>query len=179
MGSPLVREVARPTLLMPPELVLSGSGIMNDSGLLQNFVARGLIVFGNYARAGDNTAFTVNYGPGFVRPEINFFEHSSAGSATFTVRGSELGDDSSGGTLAFNDYSSAENATIVVNGSAFRDIVCPPGMICIDYPSPAGVVIFDGYSTAGNATVIANGGINGGDGGGLRLLSVRRAGRRG
>jgi autotransporter-associated beta strand protein len=148
-------------------LNLSGFGITNDSGTLQNFDVPGSMVFHNQARAGDNTSFTIDYGPAFSSPEVVFYGSSTAGNGTFTVRGSEIGDYSSGGVLAFNDYSSAENATIIVAGTPFRTIVCPPGIICEDYPSPVGVLLFEGASTAGNATLVANAGIDGGDGGGI------------
>lgn len=125
-------------------LDLSGFGITNASGTLQNFDVPGSMVFHNYARAGDNTAFTVDYGPAFSSPEIVFYENSTAGTGIFTVRGSEIGNYSSGGVLIFNDSASAENATITVTGTPFRTIVCPPGFICQDYPYPTGVLVFDG-----------------------------------
>lgn len=159
------------------ELYLSCSGIMNNSGLLQNFVALGGIVFGNYARAGDDTMFTVNYGPYFVAPETLFYGHSSSGNATFMILGSTLGDYSTGGTLGFSDSSSAENATIIANGTAFRHIICPPGYVCIDQPFPNGAAFFVGNSAASNATLIANGGIDGGDGGAIGFYQSSTGGR--
>jgi autotransporter-associated beta strand protein len=139
-----------------------GSGITNNSGMTQNFVVLGQILFANNASAGSNTAFTVPEGRGFFRPEAIFFDSSTAGNATFTINGSTQSDYDSGGTLAFDYTSSAENSTIIVNGSAFRHIDGP-----LDSPFPAGYVFL--FSTAGNATFIANGGIGTGDGGTIRF----------
>jgi autotransporter-associated beta strand protein len=139
-----------------------GSGITNNSGIMQNFVVLFGISFANNANAGSNTSYTVSEGPGFFRPEVLFFHSSTAGNATFTINGSTQSDFDSGGDIAFYEHPcSAENATIIVNGSAFRHIDS-----AIDTPSPAGFLVFFG-ATAGNATLIANGGIGTGDGGAI------------
>jgi autotransporter-associated beta strand protein len=149
-------------------LIIGGSGIANNSGVTQNFVVggnNGEIRFENSASAGFNTAFTTDgdsdsaYGG-----ETVFWGSSNAGDATFTINGSTRSR-GWGGLMSFNESSSAGNATIVINGSAFQ--YCPPGDPCFDYPFPEGVLFL--YSTAGNATLIANGGVNGGEGGWIRL----------
>jgi autotransporter-associated beta strand protein len=155
---------------------VGGSGIINDSGFLQNLVALGAIAFANSANAGTNTVFTIKDSFGDGRVQMSFSQGSTAGHATFAIDGGTMGEYSSGGTLSFTDSSSASNATINVNGSAFHHIVCPPGMICVDYPYPGGILIFEGYSTAGTATLISNGGTDGGDGGVIAFTSSSTGG---
>jgi len=154
-----------------------GSGITNNSGMTQNFVVLGEILFANNSNAGSNTAFTVTEGPGFSAPGVEFFHSSTAGHATFTINGSTQSDYSSGGELAFRYTSSAGSGTFIINGSAFSHIGCPPGMICVDYPYPQGKLLLVESSTAAGATLIANDGVNGGDGGWILLYNTASGGR--
>ena len=151
-----------------------GSGILNSSGLIQNFVA-GLpphreILFTNNASAGFNTVFTIG-GAAAEGGDAYFFGHSTAGNSTLMVKGTDQSN-GRGGEVVFYDTSSAGDATIVVNGSAFQQCP-PPGNNCFDNPFPGGAVIF--YTDAGNATLIANGGTGGGDGGVIHF-AVRSTG---
>ena len=126
------------------KLTLSGAGIVNDSGVAQNFVtvpnpvfeSAGTIEFENRAAAGDGTIITNTDGGGAL-----FFNHSNAGTATIINQG--------GTDTSFNDDSSAGNGTF------------------INEP-PFGFTLFVDSSTAGNGSFISQGGTmrfpNGGSG---------------
>lgn len=132
---------------------LSGVGITNNSGSLQNFATGsflsndGEISFTNNATAGSLTAFTNdggdcgNGGPGFT----TFSGTSSAGSGTFTNKGTGCSE-APGGSTSFSDAASAANGTFINYGS----FSCTYGPFC------GGQTLFYGTSTAGNATLIAN-----------------------
>jgi autotransporter-associated beta strand protein len=133
---------------------LSGVGITNNSGSLQNFAAgaflsnTGFILFGNNATAGSLTAFT-NLGGNCDTggpASTQFFDTSSAGNGTFTNNGSECSENI-GGYTSFFDTSSAANGTFTNNG----------GEDCTSHSLCGGQTRFDQTSTAGNATLIANG----------------------
>ncbi len=97
-GASAFKITAEPTSQgLAETLILSGAGISNESGLLQNFVATtltgstfiGRIAFENSATAGDGTAFSVQgsrqelgYGT-----SISFSDTSRAGSASFAIEG--------------------------------------------------------------------------------------------
>jgi autotransporter-associated beta strand protein len=93
---------------------ISGTGIINDSGLTQTFLGvvagflSGGFVFENNATAGEMTSFSTAGGI------FAFNDTSSAGSATFDVSDSaqEQAD------LTFSDFATAANATITANGGA-------------------------------------------------------------
>ena len=145
-------------------LEIFGSGIMNNSGLIQNFVpalGHREILFTNNASAGFNTTFTMggDFGDGST---TNFFGSSTAGHAVFTAYGSNHSD-GSGGSVVFYANSSAGNATITVNGSTCRP--CFPGYL-----------LFADNSTAGNATLIVNGGIGDGYAGVIAFQQVSTGG---
>lgn len=157
-----------PYTISASALDFRGSGITNNSGITQKFVTVspfGLILFGNSASAGTNTAFTVTEADG----EVIFYENSTAGDATFTINGSTQGDYSWGGAMIFQDNSSAENATFIVNGSAFRHINNG-----FENPFPAGALFLE--SSIDNATLIANGGIGTGDGGWIKFQGASPGG---
>jgi autotransporter-associated beta strand protein len=87
-------------------IALDGTGIVNDSGRIQSFVA-GVFFFNNSATAGGMTQFTN------VGADIFFNDSSSAGSATI-----ELSDNMHQAHLDFFDSSTAANATISATGGA-------------------------------------------------------------
>jgi len=102
-----------------PELTLTISdlGIVNNSGMKQNFVTAvdetgniGQIVFTNSAIAG-NSIFTNNGSlANFVQgAETDFFNTSSAANGTFVNRGG-TGVGTEGGRTMFYDFSTARNA---------------------------------------------------------------------
>jgi hypothetical protein len=132
---------------------ISGVGITNNSGNLQNFSAgtfgdnQGFISFSNNATAGSLTTFT-NFGGdcGFGGPGVTGFSGTaSAGSGTFTNNGSGCSENL-GGSTAFSGSSTAANGTFINNG----------GISCTYQPFCGGQTRFDETSTAGNATLIAN-----------------------
>src|SRR5256886_6854233 len=95
-----------------PELTISGVGVTNNSGIVQNFVVNqgaAQILFANSATAGSLTAFT-NTGT------ITFSGTSTAGNATFVNNGGAVSDALGAETL-FNDIGDAGNATLIANGS--------------------------------------------------------------
>jgi autotransporter-associated beta strand protein len=127
---------------------ISGQGIVNNSGVTQNFVLSGglgdVLTFSDGATAGDGTVFQVASGAG-----VSFEGRSSAGSATFT--NSEA--------IAFNDQSNAAQATFINNASS--ETSSSPGSVYFYYPGPSG---------ARRATFINNGGASPGTFGGGTLL---------
>jgi len=127
-------------------LDISGTGITNNSGIVQNFrVAAGA--------------------PGVAGGTIFFFNTATAGSlTTFTTEGSAFNGFGNVGSVVFADASSAGSATIVNNGGTVAN--APGGVTEIG--------LFQGdTATAASATLIANGGANGGDGG--RILFIGKS----
>jgi len=135
--------------------LISGMGIVNNSGVSQNFVSveGDGFAFGNSATAGNLTVFWNPAGPnpdGFGGRTV-FGDGSNAGSGTFINGGAE--GVVQGITYFFND-SSAANATIINEGAAPGD-----GL--------GGATYFFDDASAGTATLINNGGAVTGGGGGL------------
>jgi autotransporter-associated beta strand protein len=173
-------------------LIISGPGITNNSGIMQNFVtavdAEGLfgsIIFTNSATAGTLTTFT-NKKPavsGYSGGFLQFLGSSNAGDATYV--------NESGGETAFHDAASAGNgmffnaggaanvdkAAVVLFATTNSSTLTPTaanGTFVNDggtaAGAPGGETHFSGSTpTAGNATLIANGGTNGGEGGLIRF----------
>ena len=159
------------TITVPSRLILtiSGTGIINNSGLMQNFVTAGkvngastLIQFTGNATAGDSVMFT-NEGNSFSSGhcETNFFDDSTAGTATF-VNESFFGSNIvEGGRTQFFDQSSAGEGTFINLGT--------------DIGSDGGATIFMGDSTAADGTFIVNG-VEGGATGTMSFLNSSNAG---
>jgi autotransporter-associated beta strand protein len=137
------------------DLIISGTGITNNSGTTQNFEISGgnifdpggNISFTNSATAGSMTTFhnAGSFGPSPQGSSVYFFDNSSAGSATFT-------NDNSGttaGVTGFFNSSTADSSTFINNGGGFSGI-------------DGGATQFYDTSTAGSAKLIANGGVGGG-----------------
>src|SRR6266496_1758962 len=163
---------------LAPTLTISGVGITNNSGIVQNFAPSGSaqIVFTS-GTAGSLTRFTnngtVTFGgtstadhATFINNSGLFFTNSAtAGNATITNNIELIFDNSSTAdhaTITNNEGSdviffegtpaaTAGNATITNNGAAVSGA----------FP---GETLFN-PGDAGNATLIANGGTGGGDGG--------------
>ena len=125
-------------------LTLSGAGISNNSGIVENFYVEtgpssyGLIVFSNSATAGSNTNF-INKGGPFSPGVIVFVDSATAGSGIFTNLGSTVVFQT-GGYLQFSDNSSAENAVLVNKGGTLEN-------------ATGGQIGFAGNATAANATI--------------------------
>src|SRR5690349_12775981 len=120
-------------------LTLSGAGVINDSGITQNFVTSGdedsgsLIIFRGATNTGHNALLTCNPGPSGGGDGIMYFrDNANLSDATLV---------NNGGYMYFLNESTAAEATIIVNGS----------------DQGAGQVVI-GSGQAGNATLIANGG---------------------
>jgi autotransporter-associated beta strand protein len=107
------------------QLVFHGSGITNNSGLVQNCVATssltkdsGQFYFLESSSAGENVVITdegalrSNTAGGSTR----FWDNSSAGNAVIINEGSTASGAISGGFTALLDYSSGESATFINNG---------------------------------------------------------------
>ncbi len=158
--------------------MISGAGILNNSGVGQNFVTaydtEVGIQFRNAATAGSLTSFTNNsFITGARNGGIEFFDTSSAGSATITNIAPE-GQASTGGTVTFRDSSTAGTSTITNNAfdtfnhnptdTQFLDgstaghatIIAEAGSAST---ADGSFVDFDENSSAGNATLIAYGGL--------------------
>jgi autotransporter-associated beta strand protein len=133
-------------------LTLSGSGITNDSGIGQNFVAAvdsaghsGTIMFTGSATAGNLTTFTANGSlvANIDGGVITFRDISTAGMGTFVINGGATSA-GNGGSARFYDDSSAGSARFAINGGAVTG-------------GNWGEVDFYGSSMAGQATFTNNG----------------------
>ncbi|MEO8044966.1 MAG: autotransporter-associated beta strand repeat-containing protein, partial [Spartobacteria bacterium] len=133
-------------------LTLSGAGVVNDSGLTQNFVLgsdrnfqAGQISLLNNAFADPGTVFSVNGGVriGDEGGLLQFFGNSSAGESSIFVNGGGA-TGASGGRTYFNDNSTAGLATFVcgVGGSK----------------TGGGLLIFSDHASASSGTFTAVGG---------------------
>jgi len=131
-------------------LTISGIGIINDSGIVQNFVVSAgnptQLNFTNSAVAGSLTVITNNAGTSdfsFERRTF-FFDSSSADQTAIINEGSDFNDTVAGSTQ-FLDNSTAGNATVLNEAGLGSD-----GL--------GGITSFLGSSNAGNATLTNPGG---------------------
>ncbi len=134
---------------LAPTLTISGVGITNNSGIVQNFApgpGSAQMVFLNSATAGSLTAFTntgnITFGATSTADHATFINNafltftntSTAGNATIT----------NNSVLTFDNSSTADHATITNNGDT-------GGIVTFLEGTPA--------ATAGNATITNNGGL--------------------
>ncbi len=149
------------TVPFPPALTFSGSGVINNSGITQNFQTVGELgyVFTGTADAGSFCTYTT-MGTGTVE----FEEAATAGSATFTGSGTH-------GSTTFSDDSSAANGTFAVKGAVsaaregdkviFNDRSTAADGVFDTFDSKerkvGGRVLFYDNSTAGNAVITNHG----------------------
>jgi autotransporter-associated beta strand protein len=140
-------------------LYISGTGIVNNSGVTQTFVSSDggfffhAFYFFNNATAGDLTVF---YNPAVEATawcKTTFLDSSNAGSSTITNGGGPAGFP---GQTEFLNQSSAANATIINEGA-------PTGGV-------RGTTFFVEDTSAGTATLINNGGTGEGASGGYLEL---------
>jgi autotransporter-associated beta strand protein len=142
--------------VVTPELTISGVGITNDSGIVQNFVVnRGAaqILFSNSATAGSFTAFT-NFGT------ITFELTSTAGNASFT----------NNGLMDFANNATAGDATITNNNLLVFDASSTAGNGTF---TNSNFINFGDASTGGNATFINPGSADSTVGGGFIVFNDR------
>ena len=143
------------------QYTLSGAGIVNNSGVVQNFAlaadttGAAFVYFQGHSSAGNSTAFRIAGGSarttGFVGL-LFFFGTSSAGSGTFTFDGGA--DGWNGGVGTISEDSTLENATLDLGGASATGA------------TGAAVRLFTNAS-AGNASLVVHGGANGKPGGAL------------
>ncbi|HEX8665041.1 MAG TPA: autotransporter-associated beta strand repeat-containing protein, partial [Beijerinckiaceae bacterium] len=136
-----------------------GTGIVNNSGVTQNFnvIPNGFLEFHNAASAGSNVRITV------TDAEVNFAGASNAGSAVINANGSTSGN-FAGSFVGFQNSSSAANSTIAVNQSSLLQFIqdATAGNATIAVTNASGpndfpVLFFFNSSTAGNATIVNTG----------------------
>ncbi len=143
-----------------PTLTISGNGITNNSGIVQNFafeLAGAQIVFLNSATAGSLTAFTTT--------NMTFGGTSSADNATFT----------NNGLVTFTNDATADNSTFSNNAVLVFDNNSTAGNGIFTNPG-GGFVNFRGTSTAGNGIFTNPGGAVSGAGGGFVVFNSGTAG---
>jgi len=142
--------------LLTTTLTISGSGVTNNSGINQNFVpGPGEIDFTNSATAGGSNVVFTNAG------NVQFFNTSTAGSATFTNNGAvKFFDTSTAGAVTLNN-----NAEILFQGSSTA------GNGTFTNSGGGSITFSDGTPTAGNATFTNTGGAVSGDGGGFIIFN--------
>ena len=121
---------------MGGQLIISGTGVINNSSVAQTFVAQheGQIVFNNASRAA-SAHLSIFNGDANYPPETGNTTFNDTSSAA----GASIGN--SNGYTTFNDTSSAAGASIG-NSSAELDCNCDIGR-----------TIFNGASTAGHASI--------------------------
>lgn len=157
------------------QLTVSGIGIVNNSGVTQNFVVTpgGIaeMIFAGSANAGNSTVFT-NQGGGISAAAVTyFFDDASAGNASFVNQAATQSDRPQPGGTIFFDNATAGNGRFLNQGSRasnapgnaafFDNSTAANGyFICDDAVGDDGVggsVQFSDTATAGDATFILSG----------------------
>ena len=152
------------------DFTIKGPGVVNNSGITQNFVVVGfatgstsLFFLGN-ASAGTNTVFKNN-----PLGQTSFFGTSTAGNAVFINHSGSLGTGFGGpATITFRENSTAGNATVTNEADEIEQI--GGQILFLDNAAAANgfftnkgeatlgcVIIFVGTTTAGTATFINEG----------------------
>jgi autotransporter-associated beta strand protein len=119
-------------------LILSGIGIVNNSGVIQNVLLTNFgysseLSFVNQATAGSQIIFTAE-----IYHDITFYDEATAGFGTFTIKGTPFFLDDHP-RLYFFDNSNAANGTFINTGGSGAD-------------SEGGTTEFWGNSAAANGT---------------------------
>ena len=139
------------TLNIPPycvgcsggELIISGTGVTNNSSALQNFVAgeAGQIIFNNTSTAASAQMSIYNYDAGFgVGGQTIFNDRSSAAGASIVNAQFEFGLNGDIGRTIFNGASTGDHAAISNSGAGASH-------------GAGGQTTFNGSSTAANASI--------------------------
>ena len=155
------------TITNVPGLVLtiSGTGVINNSSVLQNFINQenrtnsGTVYFTNSATAGDSVVYT-NQTPtnGGQSPLIQFEDSSTAGSAQFINQAASFS--SHAGLIEFQGNSTAANGTFRNTGFGdlqfptinFRDQASAGQAVFTNEVDAEGMIQFYDTSTADHAT---------------------------
>jgi autotransporter-associated beta strand protein len=145
-------------------VTISGLGIINNSGVTQNFIttptASGAITFTNSAAAGNSAIYTNQGSATSIAGHVRLADTSSAGNATFINEGGSNGS-GYGGYTVFETAASGGNA-VLINRTG-------PGI-------GFGSTVFHNASSAGNATLTNEGGAGGSGGGTLGFYDMSSAG---
>ena len=157
-------------------LIISGTGVINNNSILQNFGNNGQLIFNNIATAA--SAGIDNYAEdpqtGSAAGYTIFNDRSSAAGASifnFGSFGPLMGGQAPGATI-FKGTSTAGHATITNSGAnfhggsgastTFNDSSTADNAILVAdegfSASDAAAIVFNGASSAGSAILIANGG---------------------
>ena len=150
-------------------LTLGGAGIVNNSGLTQNFVVTSWpssqAIFTGTSTAGSMTTFyNQSGGRGGLTPGEQFLDSSSADHATFITDGGLSSSSSFHGEVQFFDNSTAGNGTFINNSGSIGG---------------GGFTGFFSNSTAGNGTIICYGGTATQHLGGTSVLNGTSSGGKG
>ncbi|MGI8889491.1 MAG: autotransporter-associated beta strand repeat-containing protein [Chthoniobacterales bacterium] len=169
-------------------LLISGAGIINNSGKTQQFnVPNFDCDFLNGATAGENIQYVIKVSDTQAGGMV-FFDSAGAGQASYFIEPSQnqfVGD----GLILFAGDSTADRGTFTISGGAVNPTI--GGVVTFLGNSTAGAatfnalgstlsgtsggrVFFEESSNAGDATLIAAGGSGGGAGG---LISFERSAR--
>jgi len=157
------------TSTLAEPLTISGTGIINNSGIVQTFFLDqqdetpegNALTFSNTATAGNDTAFSVIGGEDFLYGsggKIIFLDSSSADHGTFDIFGGAP-DAFSGAYIFFSDNSSAAEATFILHPSDgfFSNLVfnstSTAGQATI---TNEGSIIFANSATAGSSSIANN-----------------------
>lgn len=173
-------------------LTISGTGILNNSGTLQNFVTLsntssnlGKIVFSNSASAGVNTVFTNNAALASFAGETLFMDSSNGGNSTINNLGGVI-NSGAGGLAAFSGSSQSGSATITnsggtvsgaLGGSAQYSVLATAANSTINNlagsgsGASGGFVQFNDATGAGSAVINNSGGAVAGAFGGVAQFS--------
>jgi autotransporter-associated beta strand protein len=175
-------------LAIPLALYVSGLGITNNSGIMQNFVTTvqgpgnffGEIFFES-GTAGSLTTFTNSGGKvNAVNGGLTTFSGASSAANGSFINNGGTASGASGGSTDFFVFSTAGNGTFTNNGATvlgatggvtlFGDTSTAASATITNNGATvagagSGFTEFRGGSTASNATLIANGGMGGGQGG--------------
>src|SRR5438552_69009 len=149
-------------VISPPyigSIGFGGAGVINNSGLTQNFDCAGNVSFGGSATAGTAVVYTNKTVP--FGPPIAFIGDSNAGGATFINEGDSP--DFGYGYMTFSDNASAGSSTIVnesgqTNGGSTTFYGSATGANSTITTPVTGRQEFLELATGGNATLIADGG---------------------
>jgi autotransporter-associated beta strand protein len=161
------------SVIEPPTLRIDGVGIVNNSGVVQNFVCdthsrqrAGLIAFTGSASAGSQCVFTSN-GSADAGASTSFLDSASAGTSTFIANGGFQGVP---GNVTFSGNATAANGTFIANGGTlftgvggeinFHDSSTAAGAVLMTLPGDQdeqarnGTINFYDSSSAGNCAII-------------------------
>ena len=164
-----------PTYPCASQLIISGTGVINNSSVGQSFIAEneGQIIFNNASTAGSALSIA-NVGPegGYQDAGQTVFNNTSTAAGASIVNGGSIYG-AAGGQTIFNDTSTADHVSITNAGAGANSYGGNPGQTAFNGSSTAanasirnqdspgsgagGQTIFNDTSTAGHATITNDG----------------------